>query len=161
MCLGQGHNIVRPVRLEPTFDLMLLCLGQQIFRHVGMFTWAKPVLEPVLSKEDVFAHKHNTVPKVGSEPANCWSRTQNWACCGILTLKLLNMSPELYQLSNPAPPWKRIWASAWDCQQCGMCGQQRLRPACAYAQTDQSLASRFNILCLLNYWPNLIWGFVA
>ena len=24
-------------------------------------------------------------------------------------------------------------------QQCGMCDQQRLRPACAYAQSDQSL----------------------
>ena len=32
-----------------------------------------------------------------------------------------------------------IWASAWDFQQCGMCDQQRLRPACAYAQSDQSL----------------------
>ena len=27
----------------------------------------------------------------------------------------------------------------WDFQQCVMCDQQRLRPACAYAQTDQSL----------------------
>ena len=38
--------------------------------------------------------------------------------------------------------WKRyniIWASAWDFQQCGMCDQQRLRPAWAYAQSDQSL----------------------
>ena len=32
-----------------------------------------------------------------------------------------------------------IWAMAWDFQQCGMCDQLRLRPACAYAQTDQSL----------------------
>ena len=32
-----------------------------------------------------------------------------------------------------------IWATAWDFQQCGMCDQQRLRPACAYAQPDQSL----------------------
>ena len=31
------------------------------------------------------------------------------------------------------------WATAWDFQQCGMCDQQRLRPACAYAQSDQSL----------------------
>ena len=31
------------------------------------------------------------------------------------------------------------WASLWDFQQCGMCDQQRLRPACAYAQSDQSL----------------------
>ena len=28
---------------------------------------------------------------------------------------------------------------AWDFQQCGMCDQQRLRSACAYAQSDQSL----------------------
>ena len=28
---------------------------------------------------------------------------------------------------------------AWDFQQFGMCDQQRLRPACAYAQSDQSL----------------------
>ena len=31
------------------------------------------------------------------------------------------------------------WAATWDFQQCGMCRQQRLRPACAYAQSDQSL----------------------
>ena len=31
------------------------------------------------------------------------------------------------------------WAVAWDFQQFGTCNQQRLRPACAYAQTDQSL----------------------
>ena len=31
------------------------------------------------------------------------------------------------------------WAAIWDFQQCGMCDQQRLRPACAYAQSDQSL----------------------
>ena len=32
-----------------------------------------------------------------------------------------------------------ILAIAWDFQQCGMCNQQRLRSACAYAQSDQSL----------------------
>ena len=32
-----------------------------------------------------------------------------------------------------------IWASAWDFQQCGMCNQQSLKSACAYAQSDQSL----------------------
>ena len=32
-----------------------------------------------------------------------------------------------------------IWAAAWDFQQYGMCDQQRLRPAYAYAQSDQSL----------------------
>ena len=31
------------------------------------------------------------------------------------------------------------WTVAWDFQQFGMCTQQRLRPAYAYAQTDQSL----------------------
>ena len=32
-----------------------------------------------------------------------------------------------------------ILAATLDFQQCGMCDQQRLRPACAYAQSDQSL----------------------
>ena len=32
-----------------------------------------------------------------------------------------------------------IWATTWDFQQCGMCDQQSLRSACAYAQSDQSL----------------------
>ena len=36
-------------------------------------------------------------------------------------------------------PKKYNWAVTWDFQQCGMCDQQRLRPACAYAQTDQSI----------------------
>ena len=30
-------------------------------------------------------------------------------------------------------------AMTWDFQQCGMCNQQRLRSACAYAQSDQNL----------------------
>ena len=34
---------------------------------------------------------------------------------------------------------KKIWASAWDFQQSGMCDQQSLRSACANAQSDQSL----------------------
>ena len=33
----------------------------------------------------------------------------------------------------------RNWANTRGIQQCGMCDQQRLRPACAYAQSDQSL----------------------
>ena len=36
---------------------------------------------------------------------------------------------------------KTIWASAWNLQQCVMCDQQRLRPACVYAQSDQSISS--------------------
>ena len=32
-----------------------------------------------------------------------------------------------------------IWAVTWNLQQCGKCDQQRLRLACAYAQTDQSI----------------------
>ena len=31
------------------------------------------------------------------------------------------------------------WAATWDFQQCGLCDQQSLRSACAYAQSDQSL----------------------
>ena len=31
------------------------------------------------------------------------------------------------------------WTANWDFQQCCMCDKQRLTPACAYAQIDQSL----------------------
>ena len=31
------------------------------------------------------------------------------------------------------------WAATWDFQQCGMWDQHRLRPPCAYAQSDKSL----------------------
>ena len=31
------------------------------------------------------------------------------------------------------------WAATWDFQQCGMCDEQSIRSACAYAQSDQSL----------------------
>ena len=34
---------------------------------------------------------------------------------------------------------KQKWVATWDFQQCGMCDQQRLKSACAYAQSDQSL----------------------
>ena len=34
---------------------------------------------------------------------------------------------------------KYIWAATCDFQQCGICDQQSLRSACAYAQPDQSL----------------------
>ena len=33
---------------------------------------------------------------------------------------------------------KDIWATTLDFQQCGLCDQQRLRPACTYTQSDQS-----------------------
>ena len=38
--------------------------------------------------------------------------------------------------------WQRFyynWAASWDFQQCGMCNQQSLGLAWAYAQSDQSL----------------------
>ena len=31
------------------------------------------------------------------------------------------------------------WAAIWDFQQCGMYEHQRLRPACIYVQSDQSI----------------------
>ena len=39
----------------------------------------------------------------------------------------------------PIIKYTHKWAVTWNFQQCGMCDQQRLRPAGAYAQTDQSL----------------------
>ena len=52
--------------------------------------------------------------------------------------------PIHYELkhSTKVPTSKKIliiWAAAWDFQQCGMCDQRNLRPACAYVQSDQSL----------------------
>ena len=32
-----------------------------------------------------------------------------------------------------------MWAMTWDFQKCGICDQQRLRSACAFVQTDQSI----------------------
>ena len=43
-----------------------------------------------------------------------------------------------------------IWASAWDNQQCGMCDQQSLRSACAYAQSDQSLCKLLKYSMIVN-----------
>ena len=40
-------------------------------------------------------------------------------------------------------PMCNNWAMTWDFQQCGRCDQRRLRPACAYAQSDQSLCLSF------------------
>ena len=40
---------------------------------------------------------------------------------------------------NPRRLRYPIRAATWDFQQCGMCDQQSLRSACAYAQSDQSL----------------------
>ena len=44
-----------------------------------------------------------------------------------------------YSTNTPGVSSNRIWASAWDFQQCGMCDQETLRSACAYAQSNQSL----------------------
>ena len=45
----------------------------------------------------------------------------------------------LYHDSCCAFKFSKNWAATWDFQKCGMCNQQSLRPACAYAQSDQSL----------------------
>ena len=44
-----------------------------------------------------------------------------------------------YQFRYNLIPLQQQWAAAWDFQQCGMCNQQSLRSAGAYAQSDQSL----------------------
>ena len=51
----------------------------------------------------------------------------------------------IFQLCRDRSSWiepvlsKDKWAATWDYQQCGICNQQRLRPACAHTQSDQSL----------------------
>ena len=42
-------------------------------------------------------------------------------------------------MSTPLGSLHYVSQCAWDFQQCGMCDQQSLRSACAYAQSDQSL----------------------
>ena len=49
-----------------------------------------------------------------------------------------------------------IWDVTWDYQQWGMCNQQRLRPACAYAQSDQSLCLSLEYSMTVK---NIIWSF--
>ena len=41
-------------------------------------------------------------------------------------------------------------AEAWDFQQYGMCDQQNLRSACAYAQSDQSLCKSLEYFMTVN-----------
>ena len=43
------------------------------------------------------------------------------------------------------------WAATWDFQQCGMCDQQILRLACAYAQSDQILGYSMSVLLLIEH----------
>ena len=70
-------------------------------------------------------------------------------------------------LGFPAITWcaSHNWVSTWDFQQCGMCNQQSLRSACAYAQSDQSLCQSleyFMIIKLLTEhhleFLSLTWG---
>ena len=71
-------------------------------------------------------------------------------------LEIITCDPTIYEMNHPKfivsnQSLKRfnkigldvndIWAATWDFQQFGMCDQQRLRPACAYAQSDKSLCS--------------------
>ena len=42
------------------------------------------------------------------------------------------------------------WAATWDFQQCDMCDQQMLIPACAYAQSDQNLCKSFEYSLTVN-----------
>ena len=72
----------------------------------------------------------------------------------IILGKLWEMSMLLQKVNN--------LAATWDFRQCGMCDQQRLRPACAYAQSDQSLCESLeysmNVKLLTEYHkgvPNL------
>ena len=54
-----------------------------------------------------------------------------------------------------------MWTKISDFQQCGMCDQQRLRPACAPAHTGsliRAFPSNLNILWILSYWPDIIWS---
>ena len=49
----------------------------------------------------------------------------------------------------------------WYFQQCGMCNQQRLRPACAYAQTDQTLCWSLEYSMTVKLLTDPIMGFLS
>ena len=55
----------------------------------------------------------------------------------------------------------KIWAVAWAFQQFGMCDQQRLRPACAYALTDQSLCWSLKYSMTVKLLTEPIWGLLT
>ena len=59
----------------------------------------------------------------------------NFTCKTATSLESLCHSSNLYLVIIR----EDILPVTWDFQQCGMCAQQRLRPACAYPQSDQSL----------------------
>ena len=61
--------------------------------------------------------------------------------CGkvMIQIHILYVTEVAVLLNNPIEFYYIIWAVAWDFPHCGMCDQQRLRPACAYAQSDQNL----------------------
>ena len=97
-----------------------------------------------------------------------------WEC--VYTFKLLVYS--IYELRcvmymlwqwkilKPQYEWKKMWAVTHDFQQCHMCDQQRLRPACAYQPAHMrsliwAIASRLNIPWILSYWLNIIWEFLS
>ena len=101
-------------------------------------------------------------PRLRADNAIIYNPYQNW---NIDTLELLYHSHFVCVSLKPLQNWDRIipyfwfksarrciWATTWDFQQCGMWDQQRLRPACAYAQSGQSLcwsleySMNFNLL---------------
>ena len=69
---------------------------------------------------------------------------------GLISLSSDLRNPEDKHINEPM---------SYDSRKCSMCDQQRIRPACAYAQSDKSLASRLNILWMLSCWLNSLWSF--
>ena len=78
-----------------------------------------------------------------------YSQSYSWLIF-LLTRFIPNTLPKYHELNDSfvyykAPiVWPNIgmydnWAVTCDFQQCGICDQQSLRSACAYAQSDQSL----------------------
>ena len=68
--------------------------------------------------------------------------TASIACYNLKKKKLINKNtwqvPSFLIFRNIFLSLWYNWAVTWDFQQCGMCDQQRLRPACTCAQSDQS-----------------------
>ena len=83
-------------------------------------------------------------------PLVSWARNGTWLYRFLIFAPLLTLNVIIMHICSSEPFYWFIahtsktklhikWATAWDFQQCGMCEQQSLRSACAYAQPDQSL----------------------
>ena len=106
------------------------CIKQTVCKVLKIFQYGKYLVAYVL-KDDKMHLLHGTISSINTQ-------TLTWV-----------LQASYFVHKTRVCYGRLIWAATWEFRQCGMCDQQRLRPACAYAQSDQSL-------CLsLEYFMNI------